>query len=449
MKPLPWLCFTVALITAGCPSSEYTIAMKPVGDGLERSLTCWREDGSGASRHRVDFPTDEADAIAARYSFHEFIEGAKEHRFRGTFRGTLPDDVGGAGSFTNSTSPLGDAFFYVERFRGEDDLAARLERRHLAANQLTDLLIGWAAAELGNDPRAEKLTGFLTGQLRQDLKSLSLYAWQTETAARFKTGVEEEFTVRIGQFLHERGYFKLTELPVLLNAEHADEKQLLQLVQRLVARRMGVPDSEPIPASLAFLGDKARLAASWEKYCRTTDLFNAKSHEHHQQKGGEASDLTVSDFTGDLISSIVEFQLFAAHDRLSVTLTLPAAPDFTNGAWDPKASVVRWQQGIEQDDPRELSALCYATWTRPSEAFQKERFGKLALTGKALVAYNTWRASLTPARVEEWDALIASLKPGAELISKLESFRFTDEPRRDDAKALADPARALILEGLK
>jgi len=51
--------------------------------------------------------------------------------------------------------------------------------------------------------------------LRRDLKNLGAYCWEGQFASGYKTNADEELTVRYGQYLLERGYFTIGEIPGL------------------------------------------------------------------------------------------------------------------------------------------------------------------------------------------------------------------------------------------
>src|SRR5947209_20434698 len=92
----------------------------------------------------------------------------------------MPGDVGGGGSYLNLSNRLGNAAVYAERFRGDDDLTARMEKRSKAADQLTDLIIGWSERELGHEQNYRRLRHFLDSDFRRDLKNLSFYVWMLQ-----------------------------------------------------------------------------------------------------------------------------------------------------------------------------------------------------------------------------------------------------------------------------
>ena len=161
------------------------------------------------------FDAAELAAITALYPAQGLTNDGQRYIARGEFTNELPDDVGGAGAYTNLTTSLGEAGFYVERFRGNDDLAGMTERRFKAADQLADLFIGWSRMELGREPGYDKLRQFLDVDFRRDLKNLGAYWWEGQLAGSYKTNASEEFTVRFGQYLFERGYFTMGEIPGL------------------------------------------------------------------------------------------------------------------------------------------------------------------------------------------------------------------------------------------
>ncbi len=59
---------------------------------------------------------------------------------------------------------------------------------------------------------------------------------------------------------------------------------------------------------------------------------------------------------------------------------------------------------------------------------QKEHFGGVVLTGDELTEYCLWRSGQDKQRGDEWDAFLAGLRPGSELVKKLDAFRFPGEP---------------------
>ena len=191
----------LAALATGCPRNQYVIEMKPAGSVLERKLTCWREDGTDTNGHPnfQDFPKEELASLTALFPKHETAEDGRKHIFHGEVGDRSPNDVGGQGSYSSFGTSLGTAFSYVERFRGQDDLNAKFERRLKAADQLVDLFIGWSEAELGQHPNFETLRRFLNDAFRKDVKNLSFYGWVRDVSAGDKPEADEELIVRFGQ----------------------------------------------------------------------------------------------------------------------------------------------------------------------------------------------------------------------------------------------------------
>ncbi len=434
-KCLPFVLAAMALVVTGCPHNQYIVQLKPQGNSIERTLVFYREDGVNTNTGTPNYqPFDAAElaAITSLYPAQGLTNDGGRHVVRGKFTNELPDDVGGAGAYTNLTTSLGEAGFYVERFRGNDNLAGMTERRFKAADQLANLFVGWSRMELGREPGYDKLRQFLDLDLRRDLKNLGAYCWEGQLAGSYKTNANEEFTVRFGQYLFERGYFTVGEIPGLFRAASGDDSQaLLRQIQRLVARKMGVPETKPVPASLGFLGDETTMEKSFDKYLAGTALYRAKLKQWEKDKKlkPDLKRPEPSEVAGDAFGSLVEFDLFGKPDHLAVRLSLPSSPVHSNGRWDEALKQEVWETDIEdRTNASHFPFFCYASWAQADQEYQKEHFGKVALTGDELTQYCLWRSSQDKQEGDEWDAFVASLQPGIGLVEKLDAFRFPDEP---------------------
>ena len=98
-----WVMAGVVLF-CGCGQTHYEISMKPEGEVMERTLTCWL---SGSDAKPVDFPADELERFAKLYAEHEEVPGEKKHRFHGRFTASLPSDLGGMGTLEYWVSSMG------------------------------------------------------------------------------------------------------------------------------------------------------------------------------------------------------------------------------------------------------------------------------------------------------------------------------------------------------
>jgi len=447
----PFALAALAFVVTGCPHNQYLVELKPQGNTIERTLVFYREDGvdtnSGTPNYQA-FNADELAAIRALYPAQGLTNSGERYVARGQFANELPADVGGAGVYTNLATSLGVAGFYVERFRGNDDLAGMTERRLKAAGQLADLFIGWSRMELGREPGYGNLRQFLDVDFRRDLKNFSVYWWDGELVSAYKTNADEEFTVRFGQYLLEHGYFTMAEIPALFRDASADDSQaMFRRVQRLVARKIGVPESEPVPASLAFLANDAAMEKSLDKYLAGTALYQARLKQWKQDKKShpELKQPEPSEVTGDAVAAMIGFDLFGQTDHLTVRLSLPSAPVHSNGRWDEALKRVVWETDIEgRTNASHLPFSCYASWAQPDPEYQQAHFGKVTLTGDALMRYCLWRSSQDQQSGDEWDTFVASLQPGVDLAKKIDAFRFTGEPAQtgtnDQSKVLSPSA---------
>ncbi|HEV2208553.1 MAG TPA: hypothetical protein VG167_07235 [Verrucomicrobiae bacterium] len=154
---LPVLALVV--VATGCPRNEYLVELTPRGSVIERKLVFYRADGvnsNGVPGYQV-FPRDEVALIERLYPAGATKREGERRTATGQFSAVLPADVGGAGSYASLSNSLGTGSFYMERFRGGDDLAGRTEARAARMNQLVDLVIGWSAERVG---RGSALRGF-------------------------------------------------------------------------------------------------------------------------------------------------------------------------------------------------------------------------------------------------------------------------------------------------
>ena len=426
----------MAWVVTGCPHNDYTIELKPRGNVMERTLVFYCADGVNTNTGAPDYKTFDAvelAAITALYPASGLTRDGQRQVVRGEFTNTLPPDVGGTGAFTNLATSLGEAGFYAERFRGNDDPAGLTEKHFKAADQLADSIVGWSQAELGREPGYGQLHQFLNVNLRHDLKNLSLYWWEGQLVSSYKTNASEEFTIRFCQYLIERGYFTLGEIPNIFNNGSPDDPQpLLRRIQRLVADKMGVPETEPVPAALTFLADKTMLENSFSNYLAGTEAYRARLKEWENDKNPkpDAVPPNPTDMVGDAFRMLIDLDQFGdTPDHLAVRLALPRPPLQSNGRWDEALKQVAWDTDIEgRTNATRLPVFCYAIWGQANEEFQKAHFGKVALAGDNLTQYCLWRTDQDVRHGSEWDKFLEDLKPGPELMKRLDAFRFPGEP---------------------
>ena len=452
----------MTLVVTGCPHNEYFVELKPQGKVMERTLVFYCEDGVNTNTglpNYQSFDPGELAAIRALYPPQALTHDGLRYADRGGFTNELPADVGGAGAYAYLSNSLGEAGFYVERFRGNDDLAGMTEQRFQAADQLADLLAGWSRMELGHEPGYGALRQFLEVDFRRDLKNLGAYAWEGELTGSYTTNASEEFMVRFGQYLVEHGYLTMQDVPaVFREVSGGDSPALWRRIQRLVARKMGVPDTEPVPVSLAFLADGATAEKSFDRYLAGTALYRArlKQWEEDRKQKPDLKQPEPSEVLNGPIGNLLDFDLFGQPDHLTVRLSLPAPPLHSNGRWDKAHKQVTWESDIEgRTNAAHFPFFCYASWAQADGQFQKKHFGRMILAGDRLTRYCLWRASQDSPHGGEWDAFVAGLRPGRGLAERIGAFRFAGEPARPGTNAQENGAspsacpRELLQSALK
>ena len=416
----------LCVLVTGCPHNEYTVELKPNGNLIERTLVFYRtEEGNTNS---PSFPSNQLAAITRIYPAGSVKTNGGKFVAEGEFSGALPDDVGGAGSYTNFPTSFGDAAFYTERFRGDDDLAVKTTRQFRAADQLTDLVIGWSRIEFGRERDYKKLRKFLDEDFRRDLKNAVQYFQIGAVVSFSDTNAPGEFLARFCQYLYERGYLKLTDAPdvyLILNTGGGDSSpRILRLVQRLAAEKLGVVATNPLPKSLAILTDPAALEKSWEQYLAKTDLYRAqvKEWEFKKKTDPKLTEPKPLDAPDDLMADLLGgFGGGGESDHLTVKLRLARAPIQTNGKW--QDGQVVWSADLGADRP--LPAFCYAQWSNPDAPFQSAHFGSVILDGDKLSDYCLWQNGLEENQARNWETFLAGLQPDTELRNKIEAFQFT------------------------
>jgi hypothetical protein len=431
IKQSVWLLAFATLCTllTGCPSNDYTVELQPVaGGGVERTLTFYRADGTdsnGAPKYE-EFPTNELATVTRLYPADAVKADGWRYTASGLFAGQLPPDVGGVGSYTNFVTSLGEAGLYVERFRGNDDPLGETAKRFYAADEMTDLVIGWTRTEFGQEPGYKNLYKFLDNDLRRDLKNTAFYVWMG--GARDLSGTNEpgEFMFRVLQYLYERGYFKLSDAPdvYLLLDDEEDDSKVLRLLQRLLMEKLGIDPSEPPPTSFAVLDSADSLEKSWEKYFAGSDVYRAQLKDWDEKKKSDPNLAAPKpdDAAFDLLSKLFSGgDVSGASDHLTVKLKLAHPPNYTNGKWHDGQVV--WSDDLETNRP--LPVLCYAGWSNPNVQFQKEHFGDVVLDDEILSQYCFWQGTLSAGQAREWESFLEAVKPGRQLTNSLAAFHFS------------------------
>jgi len=442
---------TLLVFSTGCPHNNYEVTLTPRGDEVERTVQFYRSDGQSSSTTNSTyepFDPEELASISAFYPEDGLTSDGDRHTVRGKFHGALPGDIGGAGWYRRLTTNLGEACFYVERFRGNDDVVRMLAERFRAADQLTDLVVGWVKLEFMSEPGFANLHQFIDHDFRQDLKNWSIYGWMGEGLKPDDSS--DEYSVRFGQYLIEREYVTDEEAPGLIWGQMDDETVLCSLLQQLIARKLEVPQEQPMPAALVFIADPKALSDSWDNYITNTDAYREKLRiwENYKTTNPQAKKPDPDSVLEDLINVLGESGNVGGGNHLSVKLTLPSEPLRTNGKWDETNQWVVWESGLAgKYEISRLPVICYADWVAPREDFQWDHLGSVSLTGEELLKYCLWQTGLEEKKAAEWEQFLASLRPGENAIKKLDNFRFPDEPEQANANN-SDVGKQLIRAAL-
>lgn len=421
------------IFVIGCDEQyQYSIEMKPDGQVIERKLVC-----------SSNFSREELKRIGQLYE-----KQINPNTFQGTFKGKLPNDIRGAGFYESIVTNMGNASIYTERFRGNDDLDEEINKMSLKVDQGIDFLTGWLEQELGNDPNFKNLKAFCHNQLKRDCKNIIYYFWLNSLVSEYKSDADEEYIARMMHYLLERGYLKPAEVIALEKAD--SEQMILQIVRRLIAEKMGYPDSDTFTKNLEFLSDTDNIERSFERYIPTTDLYKQLWEAKKQQEDDpnvEPPDIE------DVISELFfDFELWPPVYKVELKLACDSEPFYTNGQWDANTSEVLWSGSIEENSHFPL--FFYNYWSSPDRKFQEEHFGRVILSKEELVEYCLWWQNLEQDKGKQWDSLLSSLKPGENLKEQVISFHFSDyKPKDKDVTAeqldLAEKGRKIILTALK
>lgn len=418
------LVLTVAAIAVlgGCKRYTYTVNLKPVPTGLERSLSMDRGTVQSGSRTPKRTVTT---------------------TIGGMFAGAEPADIGGAGSYTTYPTSLGTLHVYIERFRGDDDLAGQWERQQAAIDTAVDLLLTWIDAKLASEQGADKLRAFVDHGFRRDLKNAGLYARlvleqlrprpdehpEGEEARRRSETVLAEFCARLAQYAIEHGYFTPAQVPELLSAsEGVDDhgRALMSSIRRLMLRRMGRDEGDPsfMPAGLADteswnIAFRAHIKESAAASNRLA-AWAAAAESGLQQR-------ELDEQLQHLGIAAIRVQLMLPFDELALGLQCSERPFATNGAWDDAGKRVSWTGAMETEkkDADGLPLLAYAVWSTPNVEVQTKHFGSAALHEQRLATYCLWRNRLSAPEAEQWEGFVGKLTPGPELAGQLGAFRFS------------------------
>lgn len=412
------------LLLGGCTQQVYELEIMPDGDFIERKLTVYSQTTGADGEERISpLSSQERKRIHAFYdSQNDLIEGDK-HTFVGRFRGQMPADIGGSGSYVRWQSPLGAAYYYSERFRGEDDLQRSIEHRYEAVDKLIDLLLRWSKDEVTDAATFKRVETFLDQELRHDLKNVALYCWSHAMLSDpGEKGTMQRLGARVMQYLMERDYLSLPELPIMLRAMNSgDEAAKLEVLREILIQKLSLDDDE----ALAILTDPEKLAQSLRRSIRRSEIYQAEFRKHRKERGiAESQAEAASEF--DPLHLLIRYAFQATlpefnsgHTGVRVSVHCGASPFFTNATWDDEEQLAQWRGSIDNIN---VAAMVYVAWSEPDTKTQHTHLGETVLSGENLANFVVWYQGLKPSEKQHFDDFLADLTPGDDLLGKIEAF---------------------------
>lgn len=210
------------------------------------------------------------------------------------------------------------------------------------------------------------------------------------------------------------------------------------MASRKIALILEYPADGPWPPTLAKLTD---IKNNWEEF------------ERQFEQGLAAIGMTREELA-ELAESVIPdlFSFGSGTTAGTVTWRCQTRPFVTSGKWNAEDGTVTWEADGRQGCA--TPKMLFAIWAEANEEFQRTHFGKVVLTCEELYEYVGWRDGLTVGERTAWDAFVDTLKPGPELVGKLEAFRLP-VPTTMPSSAPAEPAdeapegAKLILSGLR
>ena len=469
MKPVTTIISVLLalVVLSGCKTTHYKIELRPHNDGLERTLTIWQTPFKPSDPPKDFLSKKERTRLQSLFDHNEYNVEEGRHLFRGMVKEKTLPDIGGTGSYLRLANPMGVAFVYLERFRGEDDQAKIIEKSLVNIDQLSGHLVDWLQTEVSAKPGWEVFKNFLKEDFPRDLKNIYLYFRSLDAADNFGSNLESyeimekaegALFARVIQYLFERDYISLRDIPELqrLFDEQASSDRLFEFLQVQLSKKLKT-DLKPMFRHLGELFRNEKVQASVVAYFKKTPAYQKKLEAWHQshpesENPSPASviDELIDDLTDDLFVEIFTSSSFP----VEVQLFLASEPEYTNGHWEDGKVAWRGNPQENLESPSDVPMLCYALWTQPNEKFQETRFGRVVLEGETLIEYSSWYESLTTEEVGKWDDHLTSMRPGPDLVARLRDFRFVplakDSQSKDKSPAdYSDQALELILSALK
>ena len=303
---------------------------------------------------------------------------------------------------------------------------------------------------------------------RKDIKNLNTYLWLGMNESRHiwadgdsQEKVQMEITARAFQYLLERDYVAIDDLPLIMRTgEQETFEQLKPIIRKLLSKKVKLADQKLIDELTVLLTDSERLEKSVKDYLGGTDEYKERLKEHKKEVSGTHENDSAPELpdplellSEEVIKGLVpvDVDLFGSADNLHVELWTTQKPIATNGKWEEQQKRLVWSTELTSRDTEStrLPEVCYAVWCEPNAEIQKKHFGDTILIGENLLQYCLWYKSLSGEEAAQWDNLVETLGPDADSIKRLEAFRFSDERAKPGKPSYAQQAIELIKAALE
>lgn len=313
----------------------------------------------------------------------------------GRFAGNLPGEFGGSGFHRRFESDLGVLVAYSELLASPDDPWEHVERIDREVERAANLLLPWLAHELADVPEAVAALREHEAELIRGFKGLLL---------ELALAPPEDVPALALHLLAESGLLDPDELPELFSTtdEEQAEALLFRTLRTSAARMLELEADAP---SLHFLASEEACTAHWRAW-----LARGEARPVDDLPGPDSE-------PGDVLASpleLIDVPLFKDTERVSVRLTVPVEPLWTNGRHDAAAQRLEWP-AVDLVDAFAPLALRYAVWVEPDEARQGALLGERRLAGQALADYVMWFAALPAESRARWTAALDRLVATPEL----------------------------------
>lgn len=410
----------------GCSRTTYEIELTPAGEVIHRSLRIDTQVGSNQEHAVSSLPLEEQRRLSKLYTQESTAPPKlvhEENHFSGTFRLQMPADVGGAGRYVRYQSPMGDLYFYTERFRGSLDLADSLEDRKQAIETMCDLGARWIETEIDDPALAIRLAHWIRTMLRDDLENLSLYLAMID---RNPAGTDPKFAFTVGfyllQYLIEHDYVTPSDVPLWRRmATLEDQEAMLVWLTGVVAKKLDLDERQadllkPLQQPEAALARLRNFLKSTDEYAEMLESTTA----NETKPSREPDPMGIFIWLG-LRAFMPDF--WPSSESVAVTLHLGEAdeePLQITGDWSAEDRTVTWNRPLRGSNT--TPHLMVATWTQPNTEHQEKQLGQAVLGRQLLADYVIWYRSLNDEERREWDDFLESLETESDLAAQIRAF---------------------------